>query len=80
MDDGKFHFEISESFYKGEIKTEKEISEILLESQNINIVGEKSIALALKLKIIEKENIIKIKGTPYAQSLILWSNSSIKTL
>ena len=71
LDDGEIHFIISEGFYKGEIKTEKEAEEILVNAVNINLVGRESITLALKLKIIEEESIIKIKGVPHAQSLIL---------
>ena len=71
FEQGKKQLNITERFYKGEIKTEDEITEILKNASNINIVGKKSISLALKLKMIGKENIIKIQGIPHAQSIFL---------
>lgn len=68
FEDKKLQLDITERFYKGEEKPEQEIIEILKEAANINIVGKKSIKLALKAGVIEKENIIKIKGIPHAQS------------
>jgi hypothetical protein len=58
---------ISESFYKGSLLPEKEIINILKNADNINLVGKKTIELALKNNIISKDNIIKIKGVPHAQ-------------
>ena len=71
FEEGKRQLNVSERFYKGEIKTEYEITEILKNAPNINILGKQSIALDLKLNIIVKENIIKIQGIPHAQSLFL---------
>jgi len=59
--------EISERFYKGEKLPEEEIVKILKNVDNINIVGKKSVDLALKNKLISKKQIIKIKGIPHAQ-------------
>jgi len=58
---------ITERFYKGEQFEEEEIICLLKEAGNINIVGENSIKLALKAKVITKEGIIKIQGVPLAQ-------------
>lgn len=66
--------DIKESFYKGELKTPKEIKEEILfwikEDATFNIVGEKSINLALEIGIINKESIGKIDGIPYAIILL----------
>jgi hypothetical protein len=62
---------VSENFYKGSILPEKEIIAILKDAININLVGKKTIKLALKNNIISKENIIKIKGVPHAQVISL---------
>ncbi len=58
--------EITERFYKGDLVDDNEAIKIMKEHRNINIVGNDSIKLALKNKIIEKENIIKIKNIPHA--------------
>ncbi len=59
---------ISESFYKGEKKSESEIIEILKKSANVNLIGKESVAAGLKAGIISKENVIDIGGIPHAQS------------
>lgn len=58
---------VSERFYKGEELSEDKIIGIIKSTPNINIVGKKSIKLALRVGIISKESIIKIKGVPHAQ-------------
>lgn len=68
FEDKKLQLNITERFYKGEALPEDQIIEILREAANINIVGKKSIEAALKAGVIEKENIIKIKGIPHAIS------------
>lgn len=71
FEEGDLFFEVKENFYRGEKKNEEEVKKILLSADNLNLVGKKIIKLALELKIIDKENIIKIHGTPHAQRLIL---------
>ena len=63
----KLILEVSERFYKGEKLSDEEAYEVMKDSLNLNIVGEKAIELALKNEIIEKENIVKIKNIPHAQ-------------
>ena len=67
--DKKITLKISERFYKGTLRTDEEVVEILREAVNANIMGKESIRLALKAGIIKKENIIKIKGVPHAQAV-----------
>jgi uncharacterized protein len=62
---------ISERFYKGEKKSESEVVEIMKEATNLNLVGKKTIDLAIKNDIIEKESIITIKNVPHAQIFAL---------
>ncbi|MEK6835432.1 MAG: DUF424 family protein [Nanoarchaeota archaeon] len=58
--------DITERFYKGELLNEEEIIEILKNAKNINIVGKEAVKLALKIGIIEEENILKIQNIPHA--------------
>lgn len=64
FEEGKLHIEISERFYKGEELPKEKVIMVLKSCNNANIVGEKSIKLALDNNIIEKESIIKIKKIP----------------
>ncbi len=59
------------NFYKGEEKDEKESYELIKTAYIVNAAGEKSINFCIKEKIIEKDNVKKIKKIPYAQCLIL---------
>jgi uncharacterized protein len=65
--EGNLVLDINERFYKGERLNPKHTLELIKDALNLNIVGDKSIALALKNNIIEKENIIKIEGIPHTQ-------------
>ena len=77
FEEGEKQLEIKESFYKGEQKEPKSIEEVdkIMEDWNkedatFNIVGEKSINLALKKEIITQGSIKKIKNIPYALILL----------
>ena len=67
LEDKNTCLEVTERFYKGEKKTEKEVEKILQEATNINIIGKESIAFAIKQGIFTKDSIKKIKGIPHAQ-------------
>ena len=66
FEEGKLQLEVSESFYKGELKSEKEVIEILEEATHLNLVGKRIINLALKQNIIQEENILRIQNIPHA--------------
>ena len=65
--EGKYCLKVSEYFYKGEKRSEREVKEILKNYAQLNIVGKRSIKLALELNIVDKDMIIKIDGVPHAQ-------------
>ncbi len=67
ISEGDLNLNITERFYKGDIKSDEEITKIMKESLNLNIIGNDSIKLALDNGIIEKDSIIKIGGVPHAQ-------------
>lgn len=57
---------ISEHFYKGKQMDEEDIQELVNNARNINAVGKESVALLLKLKAIQKEQIRLIEDVPMA--------------
>ncbi|MFH1840404.1 MAG: DUF424 family protein [Nanoarchaeota archaeon] len=67
LEDKKACIKVTKRFYKGEKKKEKEVAVILQEATNINIIGKKSIAFAIKQGVLDKEAVRKIKGMPHAQ-------------
>lgn len=74
FEQGNMQIEVKKEFYGGEKKTEKEIIKIMkfLAAEDImfNIIGPKSIDIALKTGIISKEGIIEIQGIPHALVLL----------
>lgn len=62
---------VSESFYKGELKGKEEVKIILKDARNINLVGKECVGIAELLGLIDKGNIIFFDGIPYAQCLVL---------
>lgn len=69
IEDKDFRINLTERFYKGEDLPEERVIDILKDADSTNIVGKNSIKVALKAKIIKKENIKKIKEIPFAISV-----------
>jgi len=74
FEENEFQLDVKESFYNGEEKTEEEVSEIIQdlsrEDATFNIVGEKSINLALEEGIIENRSIKRIENIPFSMVLL----------
>ncbi len=70
FEDGKFQLDVKESFFRGEEISEEKLIEIIknmsMEDATFNIIGQKSIEIALKTGIISKEGIKKIQNIPFA--------------
>ena len=67
IEEGKICFEVKESFYKGKEAGKKELAELLKNYSNINLVGEKTVAVAIEEKVTEEKNILMIQGVPHVQ-------------
>lgn len=74
FEENNFQLDIKESFYSGEEKEEEEIATLIRnlsrEDATFNIVGEKSINLALKENIINPESIKTINNIPFSMVLV----------
>ena len=64
---GEVEFHISEEFYKGKEISESELSRLLDEHSNINLIGKEAVSVALKKGLISERSIVKIQGVPHAQ-------------
>lgn len=62
---------ISNSFYKGEIKSDEEVFDLIEKFDNINLVGKKAVKLAIDNGIIDSESVIHIKGIPHAEIYVI---------
>jgi len=65
FNDGYFCLNINLDFYQGDLKKQGEIKNILLNAKNINIVGEKSVKLAVDLGVVDKNSIFRIENIPF---------------
>ena len=72
-----FQLDVKENFYKGETgkevpedEAEKILKEMSAEDATFNIVGEKSVALAIQAGIIDKNSVREIRGVPFALVLL----------
>ncbi|MDD5086824.1 MAG: DUF424 family protein [Candidatus Nanoarchaeia archaeon] len=68
-----FKLDLSSDFYKGDKKTEHETIKLIEAAYMINLVGDKSVELGLKLRVISKQDIIKIDNIPYVQAVSMES-------
>jgi hypothetical protein len=65
----KLKLDLSSDFYNGKEKTEEEIKKLIGNAYMINLVGNNSVGLGLKIGVISKNDVIKIKNIPYVQAV-----------
>jgi len=74
FEEGICQLDVKESFFKGEEKTEQETLDIMIdmkkEDATFNIMGDKSVALAVQAGIVAEENVGKIAGISYTLILL----------
>ena len=74
FEEGKRQLDVRENFFKGKDVDEKEALKIFQlqfrEDATFNIVGEESVALALRAGIISEEGITTIQGISFALKLM----------
>ena len=64
---GRADFVVSKGFYEGKEISEKRLKTMLHEFENINIVGNKAVQLAMEEGIACKENVIEIGKIKHVQ-------------
>jgi len=67
FEDRGLFLKITESFYKGEEATEREVVTFLKHATIANLVGKRAIKCALDNDFIEEANVIFVAGVPHAQ-------------
>lgn len=74
FEEGKRQLHLRENFYQGELVSEEEairqIRKQAISDASFNIVGEKSIKLAIKAGLIKESNVDKIGGIPFTLILV----------
>lgn len=62
--------EVNKDFYGGEQITEENFAKKLKRASIANLVGEKTIAKAIELGMVNEKSIIKIQGVPHVQIVL----------
>lgn len=70
FEEGNLQLDLTSDFYKGQEKSEKEIGDLLRNAYIINVVGKKSVELAIKEKVIDESSVKKIANIHYSQGVI----------
>ena len=74
LEEGKFQLDVKENFYKGEEINEEKlillIQKMSVEDSTFNIVGKKSVSIAQKIGLINKESVKEIAGIPFSLVLL----------
>lgn len=67
FEENELQLKVSESFYNGEKKSEKEVIDLISNYDNINLAGKKTVGLAIDNNLIDESTVIKISGIPHVQ-------------
>jgi len=63
--------DLTSDFYKGEQNQDSAIGDLMRNAEAVNLVGEKSVKLAVQEGVIDEEHVKTIAGIPYAQAAII---------
>lgn len=67
----QYKIEIAEDFYGEEEANEEAVIKALMSATIANLSGENSVKLAIRIGIVEEENVLKIDGCWHAQMVVL---------
>ena len=70
VEDGKKHLDLSSDFYNGEEMSDQDVCDLMRNAYILNLVGKKSVTLAVNEDLISGDYVSEIKGIPYAQGVI----------
>jgi hypothetical protein len=74
FEEGNKQLDVRGSFYKGDEVDKSGLLSVIkrqkIEDATFNIVGKESIEIALEIGLIKKEGIHKVKGIPFALTLL----------
>ena len=71
LEDGLIVLDLSSEFYNGDEQEEKAVGDLIRNADTINLVGVHAIKLGIDEGVVEKEQVRKVKGIPYAQSSVV---------
>ena len=70
FEEGELQIDLSSSFYAGRESDEVNAGDVMRNADMINVVGEKSVNCAISEGLIDRCQVKKIAGIPYAQAVL----------
>lgn len=67
FEEGNLVLDVKKEFYGEELVGEDEISSLLARATVANLIGKDIVAHAIKIGIIEPQNVLRVRGVPHAQ-------------
>lgn len=71
IEDGKRQLDLQGEFYKGVEMPRGELGDLVRNADGVNLVGKEAVQLGLDEGIIEKEDVLTVKGVPHAQAVLV---------
>jgi hypothetical protein len=71
LKEGELEFKVSEAFYHESKVSAEELKEMLIEHQNINLVGECAVRAAIEIGLASEECVKRINNVPHLQIYII---------
>ncbi|HUR61248.1 MAG TPA: DUF424 family protein [Candidatus Thermoplasmatota archaeon] len=69
--EGKFRLDVAPTFYDGMRCGEPELGHYLKSCTVANLVGKRTVGVAIDLGLVEPANVLVIGGVPHAQVLVM---------
>jgi len=69
FEEGELQLDLSSSFFKGEEKDESEVADICNKALSVYFVGKKSVALGIKLGLVDEDKVKQIESVPHCQMM-----------
>lgn len=69
--EGRFRLDVASEFYDGMRVDGDALSGFLRQCTIANLVGERTVALAIGLGLIEPQNVLRVEGVPHAQLVVI---------
>jgi hypothetical protein len=71
FEEGDKVLDLKSSFYKGKKMDKPKVRELMKKAYMVHCIGKETVALAQELSMVAPENIIKVRGIPCCQVLLL---------
>lgn len=68
--EGKIHIDVKREFYGGELVGGEKLEEMMKNSDVMNLVGERAVAVAKKLGYASEKCILKVEKVPHLQIVV----------